>query len=203
MKKVPEFETAEVWEGRYHDKSTRWERDDINGALDEWLTSQQLQPGRILIPGCGRAAEPFYLAERGFEVVALDFAPSAIKHQQQRLHSYENPPSVRFEQVDVMNWRAAAPFDAIYEQTCLCALNPGQRQDYAAQLHGWLKPGGKLFALFMQTNREGGPPFHCPMDEMRQLFGPAKWQWPDHDGLRSDHSNNKVEIGMVLTRLTD
>jgi len=39
-------------------------------------------------------------------------------------------------------------FDAIYEQTCLCALYPDRWRQYADQLHRWLAPGGRLYALF-------------------------------------------------------
>ena len=73
------------------------------------------------------------------------------------------------------HWQPAEPFDAIYDQTCLCALPPEIWPDYAARLHGWLRPGGRLFVLFMQTGSRGGPPFHCDLTEMQRLFAPTHW----------------------------
>ena len=43
-------------------------------------------------------------------------------------------------QADVLQWSPAAPVDAVYEQTCLCALHPDHWTAYAAQLQAWVKP---------------------------------------------------------------
>ena len=86
--------------------------------------------------------------------------------------------TARVELADLFSWQPQAPFDAVYDQACLCALPPSLWPDYVARLHTWLKPGGRLFILFMQTGKEGGPPFHCGMRTMRALFDPAHWAWP-------------------------
>ena len=57
------------------------------------------------------------------------------------------------------------------------ALQPPLWPAYVASLRRWLKPGGRLFMLFMQTGRRGGPPYDCPIPDMRALF--ADWIWPD------------------------
>ena len=82
-------------------------------------------------------------------------------------------------QADLLLWDPAAPFDAIYDQTCLCALPPAIWPEYAARLHRWLRPGGALFILFMQSTRAGGPPFHCDLGQMRVLFAEHDWIWPE------------------------
>lgn len=56
-------------------------------------------------------------------------------------------------QADVLTYQPDKPFDAIYEQTCLCALHPDHWVDYARQFRQWLKPQGSLWALFMQMLR--------------------------------------------------
>jgi cyclopropane fatty-acyl-phospholipid synthase-like methyltransferase len=201
MEKNAQIENADVWETRYQENSTRWERGQINAALRHWLDSKALDAGRILIPGCGRSPEPFLLAELDFEVTALDFAPSPIEHQNKLREGHKAKDRLHFEQADVLAWQAPAPFDAVYEQTCLCALNPGQWADYVAQLRAWLRPGGKLFALFMQTGREGGPPYHCSLEAMQALFPAHDWIWEEQGQYTSDHSNDKAEIGTILTRI--
>jgi hypothetical protein len=55
----------------------------------------------------------------------------------------------------VLTWCPEQPFDAIYEQTCLCALHPDHWAAYARQLHAWLRPAGTLWAMFMQTLAAG------------------------------------------------
>jgi len=80
---------------------------------------------------------------------------------------------------DLFSWEPAQPFDAIYDQTALCALPPEMLGEYVARLRSWLVPGGRLFVLFAQTGLPGGPPHDCPLDRMRNLFAGHEWQWPD------------------------
>ena len=70
---------------------------------------------------------------------------------------------------------------------------------YEAQLAQWLRPGGTLLALFMQTTDPDGPPFHCAIDQMQQLFDPSRWEWHG-TALRSDHPLGVYELGFRLTR---
>lgn len=161
------------WESRYQEGTARWERGRINPAFLAWREAGALQPCRILVPGAGRSPEPAALAEIGFDVTVVDVAPSAIAFQTAAL-----PTGARVIQADLMEWQPDRPFDAIYEQTCLCALPPPLLPAYEQRLAAWLRPGGPLFALFMQTSREVGPPFDCPLDAMHRLFDAARWDWP-------------------------
>lgn len=101
--------------------------------------------------------EPRLLADAGFAVTTIDLAPSAIAYQRQSLAG----TGADVAEANLFEWEPDRPFDAIYEQTCICALPPVLWDDYATRLAGWLRPGGVLAALFLQTGREGGPPFHC------------------------------------------
>ncbi|MCS6763737.1 MAG: class I SAM-dependent methyltransferase [Candidatus Protistobacter heckmanni] len=114
------------------------------------------------------------LARRGFDVVGVDYATEAEKLTEALLQS--SGLKAQVVQADVLTWQPEQPLDAIYEQTCLCALHPDHWVAYAAALHRWLKPGGKLFALFMQQPRpeaaQGfvqGPPYHCDIHAQRAL----------------------------------
>jgi SAM-dependent methyltransferase len=162
------------WESRYRQGTTGWQRTEVNPAFIAWRADGTLTPCRILVPGAGRSAEPLALAEAGFDVTAIDIAPSAVEYQRERL----SPFGGKSLGANLLQWEPEAPFDAIYEQTCLCALPPALWEDYAACLARWLRPAGVLAALFMQTGREGGPPFHCDLPRMRMLFPPPIWLWP-------------------------
>ncbi|HET6195855.1 MAG TPA: methyltransferase domain-containing protein [Acetobacteraceae bacterium] len=165
------------WESRYRDKTAGWERHGINPAFLAWRDSGALAPCRILIPGGGRSLEPLALAEAGFEVTVVDAAPSAVAAQ--RAHFERLKLRAQVEQADLFAWDPVSPFDAVYDQTCLCALPPGLWPSYARRLHRWLRPDGTLFILFMQSDRPSGPPFHCPIEAMRRLFAAPAWRWPD------------------------
>ncbi|HEX6827367.1 MAG TPA: methyltransferase domain-containing protein [Burkholderiales bacterium] len=186
------------WEERYRSATTHWDRGGTSPALLEWLEQGALTPSRILVPGCGRGYEALELARRGFEVVALDFAPSAVRHLRDELLRAGLRAEVH--EADVLAWTAEHPFDAIYEQTCLCALPPKTWARYEEQLRGWLRPGGRLLALFMQTHKEGGPPYHCDPGAMRGLFAELHWEWSGAPFCEVPHPAGFYELSTILTR---
>jgi SAM-dependent methyltransferase len=186
------------WEDRYQTNNIPWDRGGINPALTTWLASDELQPCRIFVPGCGNGYEVIELSRRGFTVTAVDFAPSAVNRLEQGIAKIGL--SAQVIEADVLVWDPEQPFDAIYEQTCLCALPPKLWPKYCERLYRWLKPNGKLFALFMQTNQAGGPPYHCDMAEMRMLFSDNRWQWPESSLGLIPHPVGFHELAAVLIK---
>jgi SAM-dependent methyltransferase len=186
------------WESRYRTGATGWDRGGVSPALAGWLARDELPQGRVLVPGCGHGYEVLALAEAGHYVTAVDIAAPAVMSLMGQLT--DAGLHAKVIQADLLNWTPAEPFDAIYEQTCLCALHPEQWQAYAERLAGWLVPGGKLFALFMQTGRVGGPPYHCEMADMRELFPDSLWIWPEQSSTEVAHPNGLHELAHVLIR---
>ena len=197
--------TREFWEQRFAAGNTPWDRGEANPQLGIWLAAGALQPCRILIPGCGSGYEAAVLARAGFDVTALDYAPVAIERTRKLLDAADLKANL--VEADALAWQPQRPFDAIYEQTCLCALYPDQWRAYADQLHGWLLPGGRLYALFVQFSRpeavDGiihGPPYHCDINAMRALFPEPLWAWPKPPYPRTTHPRGLAELAAVLDR---
>jgi hypothetical protein len=69
-------------------------------------------------------------------------------------------------------------------------------------LFSWLKPGGLLMALWMQTHAAGGPPFHCDPDIVKRHFNQPKWRWSEEIDLIF-HPSGRHEIAYILQRLGD
>src|SRR6185436_20129430 len=185
--------TRNFWDKRFIEGNTPWDRGAANPQLGIWLATKALKPCRIVVPGCGS----------GYEVAALDYSPEAIARTRQLLDE-ENLKATLVE-ADALAWQPAKPFDTIYEQTCLCALYPDQWRDYADQLHRWLAPSGRLFALFAQFPRPGaadgaieGPPYHCDINAMRALFPDPLWSWPKPPYPRTTHPRGLAELAVVL-----
>jgi len=197
--------TKEFWDQRFSEGNTPWDRGESSPQLYAWLNAGALAPCRILIPGCGAGYEAATLAAAGFDVTALDFSAEAIARTKKRLGDAKLKASVI--EADALAWRPAQPFDAVYEQTCLCALYPDHWRAYADQLHRWLKPDGRLFALFVQWSRPGaaegrieGPPYHCDINAMRALFPSSIWSWPKPPYPRTSHPRGLAELATILER---
>ncbi len=198
--------TKEFWQERFAAGDTPWDRGEANPRLGAWLAAGALEPCRILVPGCGSGYEVAALAAAGFEVTALDYASEAIGRTRERLDRAGLEATLI--EADVLAWQPNRAFDAVYEQTCLCALYPDQWRDYADQLHRWLAPGGRLYALFVQFARPGaaegaiqGPPYHCDINAMRAQFPEPRWAWPKPPYPRTTHPLGLSELAVVLERL--
>lgn len=189
-------ERQQSWEAKYQAGSTGWDLGAPSAALDHWL--EAMPPGRVLVPGCGHGHEVAVLARAGHLVTAVDIAPTPVERLRAQLERQGLWAEV--VRADLLHWEPLAPFDAIYEQTCLCALDPGHWAEYQQRLHRWLKPGGWLYALFMQTGREGGPPYHCDPAAMTELFSSPRWRWPGGEALELPRANGLRELGWVLER---
>ena len=197
------------WQQRFEQRHTPWDRGAPSPQVQRWLDDGSLAAaaagGRIAVPGCGAGHEVAELAATGLDVVAIDYARAAVELTNARLAAR----ALRAEVVeaDVLAWQPAAPLSAVYEQTCLCALHPDHWTAYAAQLRRWLRPGGRLFALFMQMPREAaaqgeilGPPYHCDINAMRALFPSALWDWPKPPYAQVPHPMGMRELAVVLVR---
>jgi SAM-dependent methyltransferase len=197
--------TREFWEQRFAEGRTPWDRGESSPQLGEWLRSGLLKPCRILVPGCGSGYEVVELALAGFEVTGLDYADEAIARAHRQLE--EARVDATLVQADALAWMPDRPFDAVYEQTCLCALHPDQWHGYAEQVYRWLAPGGRLFALFVQLLRPQaasgfvqGPPYHCDINAMRALLPEPRWAWEKPPYPRTAHPAGLSELAVVLAR---
>ncbi len=184
------------WNQRYVDQDTPWDRGESTPALVR-LIEHLTQPATVLVPGCGRGHEVIDLAKQGFEAIAVDIAPLALKQLEDRLLAEDL--EVRLEQDDLLTYTPPGPIDAVFEQTCLCALPPSSWSDYAACLARWLRPGGTLAASFAQTRKVDAPPYHCDLDQMKELFPAPLWSWHEQE-LRVPLVGEFYELAYLLIR---
>ena len=80
--------TEDDWENRYQAGTTGWDRGASSNNLSYWLDNNLLKPCRILVPGCGNGYEVLMLAELGFDVVAIDIAPTAVENLKKALDCF-------------------------------------------------------------------------------------------------------------------
>jgi SAM-dependent methyltransferase len=197
------------WQQRFDDHQLPWDRGEPNPQLARWLADATLRPGdRIAVPGCGAGHEVEPLAAAGLQVTAIDYTPAAIELLAARLAA-TGGSSTTLVEADVLQWQPPTALDAVYEQTCLCALHPDQWTAYALQLRAWLRPGGRLCLLAMQSLRPGaaegrieGPPYHVDINALRALLPAPHWQWPAPPYARVPHpaAPDWGELALVLVR---
>jgi SAM-dependent methyltransferase len=113
-------------------------------ALDQREASGK-PPGRALDIGCGAGSYSIYMAERGYQVTAIDFMPQAIAMLQKRITGSDL--AIEAVQADIGKWTASHPFDVVLDIGCLHTPGTIDIDEYKAQLLNWLGPGGDFILV--------------------------------------------------------
>ena len=139
-------------------------------------------------------------------MIGIDYTAAAVEKTRALLHTQHLKAEVI--QADVLTYQPHHKFDAVYEQTCLCAIHPEHWVEYAQQLQQWIKSDGSLWVMYMQMLRssasdEGvihGPPYHCDINAMRALFTEKAWVWPKPPYAKVNHPNLSHELAVRIVR---
>ena len=162
---------TQFWEDIYLDDDAGWDLGGVTPVFDN--IADQLNRGKVCILGCGNGYDAVMFSQKGFEVTAVDFAPSALIKLE--IMSNKENVNVQILQSDifVLTPEYDSVFDYVIEQTCFCAVNPQRRQEYERLVYKILKPGGKLIGLWFpldKTIEDGGPPWGITIDEIKSIF---------------------------------
>ncbi len=136
--------TANYWERRYGDGGSASEP-EANPHVVAELSA--LTSGSALDAGCGEGAVSVWLAERGWQVTAVDIVAAAVSRGRER--------AVRAgaEIADRIDWRAADltqwdPGVERFDLVCACYVHPVDSNDALFErLAAAVAPGGTLFIV--------------------------------------------------------
>jgi hypothetical protein len=176
-REIPTVERR-FWQGVYDAGPTPFDLGQATPALCDWLDGHPLDPGRALVPGCGRGHDVIELARRGFDALGVDFAGSALRDAR-ALAAREEPATgrasigrapARFLERDLFSllvdpdrqepWEALpaleeGSIDLWWENTCYCAIERARRGEYARIAARLVRRGGTL--LFLAFPLDGRP----------------------------------------------
>ena len=189
MTKFPE-DNSQFWEGIYLEDDAGWDLGGATPIFDSMADS--ISPGKVCIIGCGRGYDAIMFAQKGFEVTAIDFAPSAITAVKDLARKAKLAVNTIENDIFTLAPVYANTYDFIIEQTCFCAINPARRSEYETVVNQLLKPGGLLIGLWFPLDKskgEGGPPWGTTIEEVKSIFKDGwkieKEEFPDLSiGLR-------------------
>lgn len=183
------------WNQRYVQGSTGWDLKAPAVALTQLLGTLDRGPLRVFVPGAGYGHDAIAWAEAGFTVLAADFAPLAVEGIRDRAEKAHVALTALESDIFALPSELDTSFDIVWEQTCLCAIDPARRGEYVQTMHRLLKPKGTLYALLWNHQRQGGPPYDLPRAITLALFAPV------FDVLRVDTVHGSSRAGEYLMTL--
>lgn len=154
------------WNENYATGDLPWDTGVPDAELVAAVERGVIAPGRALEVGCGTGTNALWLAQRGFDVAAVDVAPLAIEAARKKA-----PPGVRCE-FAVLDFLAdtppRAPYDLVFDRGCFHIFDlDEERARFAARVAELLAPGGQWFSLIGSTEglpRDTGPPRRSARD---------------------------------------
>jgi cyclopropane fatty-acyl-phospholipid synthase-like methyltransferase len=98
-------------------------------------------PGRAIDIGCGTGTNVITLANAGWKVTGVDFAPRAIKLARQKLRKANVSAELMIRDVTKLQG-INGPFDFAFDLGCFHGIPQNGRKKYLDQLDRILTPGG-------------------------------------------------------------
>jgi SAM-dependent methyltransferase len=130
---------AEDWDARYA-VAPVWSQGP-NAVVAELLGP--LPPGRAVDLGAGEGRHALWLAERGWQVIAVDFSATGLARG--RTLADERGLDVTWEVADVTGWEPADPVDLVL--VAYLQLPEQVLVGILLKAASWLVPGGHLLVL--------------------------------------------------------
>lgn len=159
-------ETKEHWERHYGERDRVW-----SGRVNVQFADVvgDLEPGRALDLGCGEGADAVWLAERGWDVVAVDVSDTALGRATEAASACGVSDRIEFVQMDLSEGVPEGEFDLISSQFLHSTLE-FDRQKILVKAATALRPGG----LLVIVDHGSAPPWPSKLDHHHHEFPSAQ-----------------------------
>lgn len=169
----------DYWEERYRSHTAVW-----SGHANTHLVAEatDLTPGTALDAGCGEGGDALWLAARGWQVTAVDFATTALARAAEQAEKLGLTDRVHWLHADLTTWTPpASGFDLVTAN--FIHLPPGERDPLFVRLASAVAPGGSLLIgghhhsdLDTTVRRPHAPELFFTAEQVVTMLDPADWE---------------------------
>lgn len=162
--------TSDQWNARYEEGTARWDLGKVRATVRRIAEAEP--KSRVFLPGAGYGHDAIGWGLAGHHAVAADFAPLAVEGARTRIEQAGVADRVTAREVDIfaLSDDLLGSFDRIWEQTCLCAIDPSQREAYVDAMATVLRPDGQILGVLWNNGFEDGPPYDMRKDDIVPLL---------------------------------
>ena len=180
----PEMFTAEFWDARYSSASALWSGNPNRHLVAEVGGLSGLAPGTALDAGAGEGADAIWLADRGWQVTAVDISGVALGRAAEHAAKAgdEVAARIRWQREDLIEW---TPPERTYDLVTSQYIHlPGDlRHTFFARLAAAVAGGGTLLIvghhpsdLDTTLQRPNHPELLFTGDELASEIGGDGWE---------------------------
>jgi SAM-dependent methyltransferase len=150
----------ELWDGSYRGgKRPFWDAGVPSGELRRVVEQGIVRPGPAVDLGCGSGTDAIYLASKGFDVTAIDIAPTALS--QGREKAERAGVKVRWLLANVLSLPRLEPFQFIFDRGCYHEVRFDNAAAYVDTVRKLSQPGRTRF-LLLAGNPNEAPVQYAP-----------------------------------------
>lgn len=144
----------ERWDGYYRDgRHPPWNSGMAAPDLRDAVEKGHIKPCRVAVLGCGSGDNSIYLAKEGFDVTAVDVAPTALSIAQ--TNAEKAGVKVKWLLADVLALPELQPFDLIFDRGCYHNVRYVDAKGFVDSVDGVSRPGTRFFVL--SCDRDSAP----------------------------------------------
>lgn len=154
-------ETQAHWEEHYGERDRVWSG-RVNVQFE--AVAADLPPGRALDLGCGEGADSVWLAERGWNVVAVDISETALGRARDAASSRGVSDRIEFVQRDLSDGFPDGTFDLVSSQFLHSTVRL-DRTTILAKAAQAIRPGG----LLVIVDHGSAPPWVSKLDHHHEF----------------------------------
>jgi len=188
----------ERWDRAYRDgRQPGWDTGLVAEDLKQAVEEGVIRPCRTVVLGCGSGTNAVYLAGKGFDVTAIDVAPTALSIAEAKAE--KAGVRVRWLLADVLAPPELEPFDFIFDRGCYHNVRYVDAAAFVESVRRLSRPGTRF--LILSLNRDGPPGVreHHMRSDFSSLFA---FQWLRDSGIRigKDGATRRESWSLMLRR---
>jgi len=196
----------EGWDRAYRgNRRPGWDTGKAATELKKAVESGKVRPGKAVVLGCGAGTNAVYLATKGFDVTAIDLAPTALAIGKAR--AAKARVRVRWVLASVLAPPEIGPFDFLFDRGCYHGVRRVDAKGFVAAARRLCKPGGQFLIIAGNANekRRHGPP-RVKEKEIRDEFAEGfeiRWLRETRFDGRDSIAKGPLAWSIMLRRTAD
>jgi SAM-dependent methyltransferase len=144
----------DVWDSLYRrPEPAQWDIGRPADELQKVISSGRIAPCRVVDMCCGSGTDAIYLASKGFDVTAIDVAPTALGLAMAKARKAN--VSVHWIVADILAPPEQKPFDLLYDRGCYHVVRDQNLTAYLETVRKYSRSGSQF--LLLATRRDERP----------------------------------------------